>query len=200
MRLILCAALFALAPLQAAQAEELIVFLHNKFLETKQPGDAHPKFGVYDVAGIHKALGAKADLIAPKRGPNADSAATAKEVAELVGKEIAAGRAPSSIKIVGGSKGAYIAMLVSAQLKNKEVRYVLLGGCAAARLAANPMALTGKVLSIYDETDKVAGPCPTEGAFSAGTAAYEQIALNTGTGHGFQFTPDERWVAPALAW
>ena len=199
MRLIMLTVVLWLAPLQVAQAKELIVFLHNKFLETKGPGDAHPKFGAYNVDGIHKALGAEAELVAPRRGPNADPKVAAGEVAELVEAEIAGGRAPSAIKVVGGSKGAYIAMLASARLKNPNIRYVLLGGCSAL-LAASPVALTGKVLSIYDMTDKVAGPCPEQGAFVAGTAKYQQIAIDTGAGHGFQFTADERWVAPALAW
>lgn len=182
-----------------ASAKDLIIFAHNKFFETKKAGEAHPRFGVYDLAGIHKALSENADLIAPERSADADPSASAQQIADLVAAEIAAGRKPSEIKVVGGSKGAIIAMLASERLKQPEISYVLLGGCAPAFLQRRTPALTGRVLSIYETTDTVAGACP-EAAFSANAAEYREIALSTDLDHGFQFVAHPDWVTPALAW
>ncbi|MGF1526237.1 MAG: hypothetical protein ACFCBW_05530 [Candidatus Competibacterales bacterium] len=139
--------------------------------------------------------------MAPERGANADPTAEAANLVEELEALIAAGREPSHIKVVGASKGAFIAQLASGQIANPQIRWVLVGGCHFPRMAeGNPPQMTGNVLSIYDTSDTIAGPCRPHPDLFQRASRFEEVAISTGLDHGFQFTVQEAWVAPALDW
>ncbi len=185
----------------AVADQQTIVFLHNAWFEKNKNGEAHQRFGVYDFTGIRDALGQEAQVIAPERAPNAQPHAAALELVELIESLMEAGKEASEIKVVGASKGAFIAQLASEQIGEPALRWVLVGGCHARRLGSGPSPkMSGQVLSIYDTSDQVAGPCNDYPALTEETVRFEERSVETGRGHGFQFAADEAWIAPARDW
>lgn len=192
-------------PAQAAEVnadeDSLVIFLHNAWFEKEKGGAPNPKFGIYAFDDIKTALAKGGELRAPERGPGADPKAEAAALTAKIRAAIDAGWAPEAIKVIGASKGAYIAQLASAELGDPGIEWVLVGGCHNKRMAAGePPAMTGRVLSIVEETDKVAGACTPYEGLHAGTATFDEIIVTTGLDHGFQFTAEAAWIDPALAW
>jgi hypothetical protein len=60
--------------------------------------------------------------------------------------------------------------------------------------------LRGRVLSIYDASDDLAVSCVDIAKGSDQVAAYKEIRLDTGRGHGFLYLPLKGWTTPALDW
>jgi hypothetical protein len=58
--------------------------------------------------------------------------------------------------------------------------------------------MTGRVLSIYDSSDQIAGPCAPYKPLTAKTSSFEEISISLGEGHGFQFSVNSAWITPAL--
>lgn len=189
------------ASAQQSTQEDVVLFLHNAWFEKNKDGEVHRKFGSYDFEGIKAALAAGAKVIAPQRGPNADPEVAADELVKEIEALMASGLAPGNIKVVGTSKGAYIAQLASERLKRSQIRWILVGGCHNRRMATGTFPkMTGKVLSIYDTSDKIAGPCKSYTGLFGATDKFEEVAISTGRNHGFQFTADDAWIGPALSW
>ena len=189
-----------IAPVKSVLADDLVIYLHNAWYEKYKDGQPHPKFGVYELSAIHSELGRDFDFIAPSRESKADPAKAALLLVETIRKEIASGRVASEIKVIGASKGAYIAMLASEELQDPEIRWVLIGGCNPKRLIPGSVKLTGRVLSIYESSDTVAGSCPKGTDLTSQTQSFEEVRTDIGKSHGFLFSPDPAWVQPARAW
>lgn len=179
---------------------DLVIYLHNAWYEAHKDGSPHPKFGVYHLQNIHDVLGKGTDFRAPERSPAADPTEAATGVVEMIRAELEAGRKASSIKVIGASKGGVIAMLASTLLAEPDVRWVIIGGCSAGPLKTFAPKLTGHVLSIYETSDSIAGPCPDEEALTASTTKFTQIRTDTGRDHGFLFSADPVWTSPAANW
>ena len=64
----------------------------------------------------------------------------------------------------------------------------------------NAPKMTGKVLSVYDTSDKLAGPCRRYPDLFTATDKFQETAISTDRDHGFQFVADEAWIGPALSW
>ncbi len=180
---------------------EVVIFLHNAFFEKNKDGQAHKRFGPYDFEGIKAALRKDRTLIAPERGPDADPQQAADALVANVKEMIESGRSADRIKVIGASKGAFIAQLASAKLEEPEMRWVLVGGCHTKRMSKGGFpAMTGRVLSIYDSSDQIAGPCAPYKPLTAKTSSFEEISISLGEGHGFQFSGNSAWITPALDW
>lgn len=179
---------------------DLVIYLHNAWYEKHKDGKPHPKFGVYHLRDIHKALGKGVDFRAPERGPDADPTEAAEGVVTLIREELATGRKPSTVKVIGASKGGVIAMLASTMLAEPDVRWVIIGGCSTGPLKTFAPKLTGRVLSIYEASDTIGGPCPENETLSAATTTFTQIRTDTGLDHGFLFSADAVWATPATNW
>ncbi len=109
------------------------------------------------------------------------------------------GVSASHIGVIGASKGAVIAMLVSTQVATP-VRYVLMANCNEFVFKTFSLSLHGHVLSIYEASDELGRTC--EPLFERSTELGErrEIRLSTGLRHGFLFRPLEAWMEPAVAW
>src|SRR5690606_10238116 len=109
---------------------------------------------------------------------------------------------PSRITVVGASKGAYIAWVVSSLLKNKDMNFVVLGICSEALLSSNPGTdFCGNILSIYERSDNIGQSCASCKARSTcSIPQYKEVALNTGLKHGFLFKASPGWLRPAIEW
>ena len=132
---------------------------------------------------------------------NADPQQAADTLVASVKEIIESGQSADAIKIVGASKGAFIAQLASAKLAEPAVRWVLVGGCHTKRMSKGRFpAMTGRVLSIYDTSDQIAGPCAAYKPLIENTRSFEEISTSLGEGHGFRFSANPAWITPALDW
>lgn len=191
------------AALHSAAQQRYVFFLHNRFLEVHPEQDAkHPQYGVYQYSGIIAAFEkAKLKVISEKRPANTDAERYAEKVAGQVDSLLKLGVKPQHITVIGASKGGYIAMYVSTLLKNKDVRYVLLG-CCEDHVEDMPatLHLYGNILSIYESTDEMGRSCSDLIKRSGkDVSGFKEIMLHTGFSHGFQFRAMHEWLDPAIA-
>jgi hypothetical protein len=195
-------ALLLLALLAApVQAAPVVYYLHGKFVEENPDDAAHPQHGRYDYTGILAALRRDGATVVSERRPRGtDVSDYADRIVTDIRALLAQGVAAADIAVVGASKGAVIAALVSARLGQNEVAFVLMGACNDWLETTWQPRLRGRVLSIFDADDELARSCTTIAKRSKSLAAFEEIELHTRRGHGFLYRADEVWVAPALKW
>ncbi len=110
-----------------------------------------------------------------------------------------------NIFVVGASKGGGIAINASHLIGNPDIRYVIMAICSPEEIAGlkqSGVTLSGKVLSIYDSSDTLAGSCSDLFNFSKdkGLSGSKEIMLNVGTGHGILYKPLEEWMKPVKEW
>ena len=103
------------------------------------------------------------------------------------------------IGVIGASKGAVIAMLVSTQVAIP-VRYVLMANCNEFVFKTFSLSLHGHVLSIFEASDELGKTCEPLFERSPELGERREIRLSTGLRHGFLFRPLEAWMEPAVAW
>ncbi len=141
---------------------------------------------------------------AEQRERNADAAEAAAETVIAIEQLLAAGVPADHITVVGASKGAYIATLISERLVSKHMNFVLLAGCSpgtVAHMVETGVTLNGRVLAIRDSLDtELAGSCRQAVETSAGIADYRELVVETGLEHGLIFTANDAWFIPAIEW
>lgn len=183
-----------------------LFYLHGKIIEDQGLVAVSPEFGAYEYTAILERLSASGlRVISEQRLKGTQPEVYADHVVEQIRKLLDAGVPAGQISVVGASKGAGIAIFVSNKLSDPEIRYVLMGICSpdeVAGLIARQVNLNGRVLSIYDEKDNLAGSCGDLFAYSEdkGIARYSEVVLKVGTGHAVLYSPLDDWVLPALQW
>lgn len=193
-------------PSEIDPSRRFVFYLHGKIIEDQGLPAISPEFGEYQYEEILRALQSYGFVVISEQRPrNADATQYARRVAtqidDLLRSEVPGG----SITVVGASKGAAIAILVSDLLANPEVNYVLLGACnppTVDELTRQGVSLFGNVLAIYDSSDEYAGSC--EGLFSLwegrGLGHHSELVVDVGTGHGILYQPLSEWVVPTVNW
>lgn len=185
----------------AAGLPKVIYYLHGKIVEDLGPRGVSPRFGAYDYPGILTALRqAGFEVVSEIRTKDTNVSDYADKLVRDIRERIASGTKPEQISIVGASKGAVIASLVSARLKIADVHYVLLAYCNDWLLQEMKPRLTGKILSIYEASDEMAGSCQPLINQSTEITSFKEIRLDTGLGHGMVYRPLPEWVKPASDW
>ncbi len=90
-------------------------------------------------------------------------------------------------------------------IDNPEIRYVIMAICNPEEIAVlkqRGISLAGRVLSIFDSADTLAGSCQELFDFSKGMGLTEfrEVVLHVGTGHGILYKPLDEWVKPVMDW
>ena len=187
-------------------AGQYMFYLHGKIIEDQGIPAISPDYGEYEYREILESLsGYGFVVISEPRPVNTDSLEYAKRVIEQVTDLLDAGVPAHNITVVGASKGAGIAILVSHYLENTNVNYILLAICApdtVEQLIQDQISLYGNVLSIYDYADGLAGSCQELFSFSEGKgiSRHDELILNVGTGHGILYKPLDEWIIPTIEW
>jgi hypothetical protein len=188
-------------------ANRYMFYLHGRILEDQGIPAISPEYGEYQYDAILRTLQNYGFVIISERRPkNANVWEYAQRTAQQVDKLLAASVPPGSITIVGASKGAAIATLVSSLEDNSQVNYVLLGTCHSTLIdewKKQGLILTGNVLAIYDFVDKeYSGSCEELFSFSKGKGLnrHDELVLQVGTGHGILYEPLSEWVLPTVRW
>lgn len=190
-----------LGELSGQAAAPIVYYLHGKIVEDLGPRGVSPRYGAYDYPGIIESFRDKGiEVISETRAKGTDPSAYADRLLADIRRKLAAGSKPSQITVVGASKGAVIASLVSTRLNVPGVRYVLLANCNQWLAREMKPRLTGEILSIYEASDDVGGTCKPIIDQSPAVSRFEELRLETGLGHGVLYRPLKEWIEPAIAW
>jgi hypothetical protein len=178
-----------------------LFYLHGRIIEIKGIRPKSERYGVYEYEKILETFKDKGFIvISEARGRNTRVSGYARKVVSQVNALLQAGVPPASITVVGASKGALIAMLMSSMLRNKDMNFVFISGCSHQILVKFDIDFWGNVLTIYDEKDELAGTCQKFFKVSTGLNKYKEIKLTVGTGHGILYRPIKEWVDPVVQW
>jgi hypothetical protein len=188
-------------PAEPSAEERYLFYLHGQIVEDRGVRPVHPDFGVYEYEQVLASLArAGFTVISEARGPGTDGKAYAAEVAQQVGVLLAAGVPPERISIVGFSKGGGIAVLVASSLRNEKLNFVFLGTCVQWIRNWPELDLRGRILSIYEASDPIAGSCGGVLSKSVIEPEFKELRLEVGGGHGAFYRPRPEWLHPVVAW
>ncbi|PHS24266.1 MAG: alpha/beta hydrolase [Robiginitomaculum sp.] len=180
--------------------EKYVFYSHGFIVEGSNETPVHPRFGTYDFPAIKTALSASDfNLIAYHRPANTDPAAWAEKLANDVHTLMAAGVPAHNITLLGFSRGGMITALASSKLSLPDINTILMASCGGWVKARPDIKLSGRVLSIYETSDRF-GTCQALVDHSKAVTSFTEIAISTGKAHGAFFTPREAWVKPVLDW
>jgi len=178
-----------------------VFYLHGRIIEEQGRRPTHAEFGVYEYDEILRRLGGEGRVVLSEaRARNTDPDAYADKVAKQIEDLLAKGVPGRRITVIGASKGAVIAMLVSTKVRSPEVGYVILASCNDWVRQNYHVDLHGEVLSIYEASDDVGGTCEPIFKQSKQLGKHREVRLDTGLRHGFLYRPMKEWIEPALAW
>jgi len=194
-------------PTEIDPSSQYMFYIHGKIIEDQGIPAVSPEFGEYRYEEILKTLQSYGfEIISEQRPKNANGWEYAQITAKQVSELIEAGVPPSSITVVGASKGAAIAAVVSHLVGNPEVNYVLLGTCHPTLVEEwkqGGLILSGNILAIYDfEDDEYSGSCEELFSLAEGKGLnhHVELILQVGTGHGILYQPLPEWVLPTVKW
>ena len=178
-------------------AARYLIYLHGRILEVQGRRATSPDFGRYEYDAILAALADKglvviSELRGPDTGPD-----YAKKVAAQVRKLVAGGVPANHITVAGFSKGGFLARATALELADPAVNFVIMAGCGRGTDTVAARRLKGRLLSIYDESDEMAGSC--QRLFASGMPTRE-VKLTTGLRHGLFFHPRPEWVDLVADW
>jgi hypothetical protein len=199
-------AVFGAAPPPEQQpTRRVIVYLHGKIVEDQGPEAISERYGRYEYDAILEALRNEGnEVISEVRQARTDPSEYARKIASEISRLTSSGVSPRDITVVGASKGAAIAVLVSHLLQDPDLNYVLLAICGPQMLEyweAQGICVTGNLLSVYESSDELAQSCgELASRCSSRIGHFEEIELHLGTGHGIVYRPLDDWVKPALRW
>ena len=182
-------------------AKTYIIYLHGRVVENLGPRPTDSSFGLYDYPAILEALASRgATVISSQRPPNTNVNEYAGIVVARIEEAIRNGVPPEKITVVGFSKGGDIAIHVSSFLRRSQVRFVLLAACWP-RPGEPQLRLTGRVLSIYETSDTLAGnSCKALTQHPEKPESFKEMTISTGKSHGAFYIPVKEWVNPVLDW
>ncbi|MCA1579308.1 MAG: hypothetical protein LC794_18330 [Acidobacteria bacterium] len=180
--------------------ERYLFYISGYIVTAENTRPTSPKFGVYEYKKILEAFEQRGFIvISEARTQSQEIEPYAKKVAAHVRQLLEAGVPPQNITIVGASQGAWMAMLVSTYVANRDLNFVFLGACAAEDGLLNLVDLYGNVLFISERTDK-RGSCERFREDAKGVGNYKNLELNTGQKHGFLYRPLNEWVESVVQW
>jgi hypothetical protein len=188
------------APERPDASGRYLFYLHGRIIEDQGADAVSPDYGRYEYSAIVQQLAGKGfTVISEVRAPNTDPEVYADAVVRQIQHLLASGVQPANVAVIGASKGAVIAMLISSRLTTA-IRYVLMANCNQFIFKTFSLSLHGAVLSIYEASDELGQTCSPLFDRSPSLGTRREIRLATGLRHGFIYRPLEAWLAPAVAW
>ncbi len=175
-----------------------LFYLHGKVVEDQGDLASHPTHGIYKYNDIVSALtDAGHNVFSEVRPKDTVRTEYAQNIVDQINTLIENGTDPAQIVVVGFSKGAQIAALVSNSLKRKEVRFVIQAVCGSWVRNRPSLKLGGDVYSMYEKSDSALS---CVGLFNRSGIEGCEVAFDTGLSHGLFFQPREVWIEPMLQW
>ncbi|WP_022665997.1 alpha/beta hydrolase [Desulfospira joergensenii] len=177
-----------------------LFFLHNYYVEKNGPG-GDCRYQDILRAFEEKGFTVISELRSGKIIPCTYAAVVTARVKTLLESNVP----PRNIVVAGHSKGGVIGLCMASQLENSKIQYVIMAGCEIASVKKYKMypdfrKLKGRILSIYAESDKIAGSCNQAFSHAAKGLSNTEIKLKSNAGHRLFFTPDDIWLSPMFEW
>lgn len=181
-------------------AGNYLFFIHNYYVETKGP-DGDCKYRDILQAFAKQGFTVISEIRTGKIIPCTYSEKIVIQVKTLLD----AGVPPGNIVVSGHSKGGAITLCVASQLKNPDVKFVVMAGCGIPgiikyKLYPDFTKLQGNILSIYAGSDNIAGSCGDAFSKASNGLDHTEIKIESNGGHRLFFAPDETWLRPVLDW
>lgn len=184
-----------------------LIYLHGRIVQSQQSRRPRSdRFGYYELDRILETFRGKGFVVSGEvRSRSATESRAADDVVAQVRRLLASGVPADQVTVVGASMGAGIALIASARLQNRELRFAVLGACLSANvrqlLDDDGRAPAGRILSIREATDETSEPCaPWKKSPTAPSLDAREIVLHTGLSHGFLYRPLPEWVDPTIQW
>ena len=181
--------------------ERYIFYLHGRIIEDQGIGAVSEQYGRYEyveIIEVFKTNGFR--VISEARERDTDASLYADKIVTEIQNLLDEDVNPENITVIGASKGSVIAMLVSSKLQNPAINFVLIANCNEWVRESLEINLCGRVLSIFEASDELAGSCVLIFNDSNCQPVVYEIRLNTGRGHGIVFKPLPEWMNPAMNW
>lgn len=186
------------------KSEKFLFYLHGgvvTVLGNNAINQSVPEWGPYEYLNILDSLRSRGfSVISERRFEGVDDSVYVNKIVNQIDSLFDEGVNPKNIVVVGASAGWNITLHVSAKLKKKKMKYVIMGGCwpDTYKEYAN-LELYGKFLSIIETTDPH-GTCYRIFEKRESVTGYTEIKLNTGLSHGFIYKGYSEWIDPIVAW
>jgi hypothetical protein len=183
----------------------VVIYLHGRIVEEQGVYAVSPEYGSYRFQEILDAITARGFVVIGEVRPKGtDMGDYARRVVQQIEALRARGVPTSHITVVGASRGAGIAALVSGMVGDSGVNTVLLAICNSEMEATwkrDGVCVKGNVLTLYDSKDSVASSCRSLLERCAPTLRdHGEIVVTVGTGHGILYQPLPAWIEPTVAW
>lgn len=160
-----------------------------------------PEYGPYQYFRILDTLREHGfHVISERRQKEIDDSVYVSKIAKQVDSLLKAGVGINNILLVGASAGWNIVLGVSAQLKNPQLKCIIMGGCWPDTYKDyTGVELYGEFLSVIEATDPH-GTCSKIFENRKNVKSIREIKLQTGLSHGFIYKPYAAWVDPVVQW
>lgn len=169
-----------------------LFFFHNYYVEINGPdGDCR----YYDL--LRSFVDKGFVVVSQLRSPEMSPVNFANKAAVQIQAIINTGVPPANITVSGHSKGGVIALNVAALLQQPDIKYIILAGCGIKPLAnayPDPLLVKGTFLSLYANSDKIAGSCSHELSSTRQDVSTTELVLDSPEGHRLFFQPNNIWL------
>jgi hypothetical protein len=191
-------------PKQIHPSGEYMFYLHGgvvTVLGNNAINQSVPEWGPYEYHNILDSLKSRGfHLISEKRSEGVEDVFYANKISIQIDSLLRRGVDAKNILVLGASAGWSIALRVSDQLQNKQLKFVLMGGCwPDSYKDYEHLALAGSFLSIIEASDPH-GTCSRIFEHRSTITSYKEVTLNTGRSHGFIYKGYKDWIDPVVAW
>ncbi len=189
------------APDNPDNTKQYLFYLHGLIVEIAGIRPKNEEHGYYEYELILEALAKESFIvISEARAKDTEVKPYAEKVAAQIKTLLANGVPPGNITIVGASKGGIIGAYISTMLQEKKINYVFLAGLFEKCLVDKDLKLYGNVLSIHDQSDKLAITPSLYFQRSEGLGNFKKNILNLDKGHGIIYQPYREWIDPMMKW
>lgn len=191
------------APQDVDSSQTYLFYLHGGVVQQQGVHAVSQYYGAYDYLAILYTLSSyNFQVISEARPKDTDEIAYAQIITQQVDSLLQGGVAPENLVLVGASQGAYITLEAAYRIKNKNLKYVILGLCSDYALkyfSKYEKELHGNFLSIYESSDSK-GSCESLFRNIPAESAFREIELNMGIDHAFLYKPYDEWIIPLVKW
>lgn len=192
-------AIYSEVPERIDASKRYLFYLHGRIVELQGRKAVSPEFGPYEYDAILRALAEPGFEVISEIRPPFTGPEYAKKVAAAVRRLLLAKVPADHITVAGFSKGGGLTLAAAAELGEPRVNFVVMAICGGETADELVGRVKGRMLSIYDASDKLAGSCAR--VLPHGTAGTSrEIVLHVGRGHGTFFTPRNEWLDPVRDW
>ena len=186
-----------------------LIYLHGAWPESHALSEPHPKRGMFEYEKILAGLAERdfeviSELRVEKTNPRRYARTRViPQIQSLIDKGVPANR----VTVVGFSKGGGMVLTLLSLAKQTEVNFVNLAGCGKGQfrraydsvLANDAAKMQGRMLSLYDEAETIAGTCQEAAALATRLKMTEEI-LKIGKGHASFYSPHPAWLNRISTW